>query len=230
MTLSDNIILKINNLNFAYKKNIQILNNINLNIKKSEITSLCGSSGIGKSTLFYIISLLFREFDEYCVSGNIWFKDEDKTIDLLEVKKDFWKIRRKIVYIAQEPSPLPLSIYKNISFPLKLINIKDKKLIENKVIDSLKKVNLYEQVKHRLNESAQNLSVGQKQKLCIARALVLEPEIILLDEPTASLDKNSMQIIENLIIKLKEYTTVIMISHDKSQVERISDYVYNFEN
>lgn len=219
--MSENI-LTIINLNYSIE-NLSILENINIEIPYKKVSAIFGDSGSGKTTILKILSLLFREENNYKISGEIFFTQQTTNNDILKLKTDLWQIRKKIVYLSQVPNPLNLSIYKNVAFPLILQGIKDKNLIESKVLAALKDVNLYDEVKERLNASAIDLSGGQKQKLCIARALVLVPEIILLDEPTSSLDSKNKEIIEDLIIELGKKYTILIVSHDKDQIKKTAD-------
>jgi phosphate transport system ATP-binding protein len=132
--------------------------------------------------------------------------------------------------IFQEPNPLPMSIAKNMAFPLKLAGIRDKNIVREKVQRALEQSFLWEEVKDRLEENALNLSGGQKQRLCIARALVLEPEVLLCDEPTSSLDSQAAGIIEELLVSLKANCTLLVVSHYMDQVRRIGDQVMALED
>ena len=132
--------------------------------------------------------------------------------------------------IFQEPNPLPMSIAKNMAFPLKLAGVRDKNIVAEKVQRALVQSFLWEEVKDRMEESALNLSGGQKQRLCIARALVLEPEILLCDEPTSSLDRKAAGIIEELLVNLKATCTLLVVSHYMGQVRRIGDRVMALED
>jgi phosphate transport system ATP-binding protein len=133
------------------------------------------------------------------------------------------QLRRKVGMIFQEPNPLPMSIGKNMKFPLKLAGIHDKSIIAEKVQKALANAFLWEEVKDRMEKNALDLSGGQKQRLCVARALVLEPEVLLCDEPTSSLDAKAAGIIEELLIRLKAYCTLLVVSHNQEQVRRIAD-------
>lgn len=218
------VILRIEDLCCSINK-IPVLNNVDLKINQGEITALFGDSGTGKTTLLKILSLLFREDPAYEVTGKVFF-GKNGGEDILSVKDDLWKIRRRIVYISQVPNPLQMSILKNVEFPLILQGVKDKVQLKDKAVSALKAVHLYDEVKDRLNSSANGLSGGQKQKLCIARALTLDPEVILLDEPTSSLDTTNKLLIEDLIKELGSNYSMIVVSHDRDQIKRIADSCY----
>lgn len=220
----DNI-LTIKNLSCRVKGQ-RILEDVNMDFPAGKISAVFGDSGSGKTTLLKILSLLIREQPEFSISGVINFISKDRKIDLLKVKNDLWEIRRKIVYLSQVPNPLNMSILKNTEFPLVLKGEKNGKLMFEKSIQALKDVNLYEEVSERLNSSATGLSGGQKQKLCIARALTLDPEILLMDEPTSSLDTKNKEIIEDLIIDLGRKYTIIVVSHDKAQIRKVAEVYY----
>lgn len=222
-------ILKIQEVSFAYKNRKQltpVLNKVGLEIKKNKITAIYGASGSGKSTLLNILSLLYKELDDYQISGKVIYKNED----ILSLKREFWRIRRNIILLSQTPNPFNTTIWKNMVFPLKINGIKDKKIIEERITKALHDVNLYNEVRDRLNCSANELSGGQKQKLCFARALVLNPDILLMDEPTSSLDSENKIIIEKLIARLGRDNTIIFASHDHGQIERIADITYECKN
>lgn len=218
-------ILEIKNLSCSIE-NDKIFNDVTLNIPRKKVSAMFGDSGTGKTTLLKTLSLLFREESAFRVSGEIFLNSTENRFDILEVKKDLWKVRRKIVYLSQTPNPLHMSILKNVAFPLQLHGEKDKELINIKVIQALKDVNLYKEIEHRLNSSALDLSGGQKQKLCIARALTLKPDVILMDEPTSSLDSSNKGIIEDLILELGKENSIIVVSHDKDQIRRIADVYF----
>ncbi len=217
-----NTMLQISDLSCRIN-GMQVLYNVDMRIEKGKITALFGDSGTGKTTFLKILSLLFREDPAYEVSGKVYFGKDGATEDILAVRDDLWRIRRKVVYISQVPNPLHMSILKNVEFPLILQGVKDKALLSEKAVSALKSVNLYDEVKERLNSSATGLSGGQKQKLCIARALTLNPEVILLDEPTSSLDTTNKLLIEELIKELGTKYTIIVVSHDREQIKRIAD-------
>jgi phosphate transport system ATP-binding protein len=203
-----------------------VLEKVNMNIETNTVTAVFGDSGSGKTTLLKILSLLFREEPQYEVIGEIVFNSFGVETDILKLKKDLWKIRRKIVYLSQVPNPLHMSILKNVEFPLILQGVKDKAVLSEKAVSALKAVNLYDEVKERLDSSALGLSGGQRQKLCIARALTLEPEILLMDEPTSSLDTTNKGLIEDLIIELGKRYTIIVVSHDKDQIRKVAEVFF----
>jgi len=219
---NNNTILQVSDLSCKIN-GMQVLDKVEMRIEAGKVSALFGDSGTGKTTFLKILSLLYREDPTYEVSGKILFGKDEAADDILAVRGDLWRIRRKIVYISQVPNPLHMSILKNVEFPLILQGVKDKAVLSEKAVSALKAVNLYEEVKERLNVSATGLSGGQKQKLCIARALTLDPEVILLDEPTSSLDTTNKILIEELIKDLGSKYTIIVVSHDREQIKRIAD-------
>ena len=217
-----NNILKLININVFYDDK-KILDNINIEFERNKITSIIGPSGCGKTTLLKTINKIILEENNSRIIGNIEFDGVDTDNIPIEI------LRKNIGIVFQNPSPFPLSIYKNISYALKYYGY-NKKYLENKVIDILKTVNLYDEVKDKLNTSALKLSGGQKQRLCLARSLSVEPNILLLDEPCSSLDIINSEKIEETLIKLKEKYTIIIVTHNINQAKKISDnaiFMYN---
>jgi phosphate transport system ATP-binding protein len=215
--------LIVNNLSFWYDKHL-ILNKVNFNITKNKITTIYGESGSGKSTLLSSISQISREIANAKVEGDILFNGKN----ILKEKINITEHHKKVAHIFQTPTPFNKSIYENLKFPLKIHKIKDS--IDDKIINVLKKVDLYQQVKDKLHQTATKLSGGQKQKLCIARSLLTNPQILLLDEPTSSLDFESKLVIEKLIKKLKSEVSIVFVTHDLEQIDRISDINFKCEN
>ncbi|MBI9037497.1 MAG: phosphate ABC transporter ATP-binding protein [Bacteroidales bacterium] len=213
-------ILQIKDLN-VHAKNHHILKNINLEIPKNKITVLLGPSGCGKTTLLKSINKLTDLYKELKVSGNIYIEKDD----ILNTQRNVPLIRQKMGLLSQKPYPLPVSIYKNVAYGIKLKGIKNKKLIDFNVETKLREVGLWNEVKDRLNSSADSLSIGQQQRLCLARGLAVKPHIILADEPTSALDPVSSKIIENLFRKLKEHYTLILVTHVLRQAQRLADNV-----
>lgn len=210
-----NNILKLKNINVFYGDK-KILDNINIEFERNKITSIIGPSGCGKTTLLKTINKIILEENNSRIIGNIEFDGVDTDNMPIEI------LRKNIGMVFQNPTPFPMSIYKNISYALKYYGY-NKKYLEKKIIDILKSVNLYDEVKDKLNTSALKLSGGQKQRLCLARSLTVEPNILLLDEPCSSLDIVNSEKIENTLIKLKENYTIIIVTHNINQAKKISD-------
>lgn len=212
--------ISINNLNLHISKK-QILKNISLEIPKNKITVILGPSGCGKTTLLKTLNRLTDLYPEIKVSGNIMINDED----ILHATSDIAGIRRKMGLLSQRPYPLPMSIFSNIAFGLKIGGRSRKSLLKHRVQHYLQQVGLWDEVKDRLNDPATSLSIGQQQRLCLARGLAVDPQIILADEPTSALDPVSSQAIENKFLELKSRYTIIMVTHMLRQARRIADYV-----
>lgn len=210
-----NNILKLKNINVFYGDK-KILDNINIEFERNKITSIIGPSGCGKTTLLKTINKIILEENNAQITGDIEFDGINSNNIPIEI------LRKNIGIVFQNPTPFPMSIYKNISYALKYYGY-NKKHLENKIIDILKSVNLYDEVKDKLNTSALKLSGGQKQRLCLARSLTVEPNILLLDEPCSSLDIVNSEKIENTLIKLKENYTIIIVTHNINQAKKISD-------
>ena len=210
-----NNILKLKNINVFYGDK-KILDNINIEFERNKITSIIGPSGCGKTTLLKTINKIILEENNAQITGDMEFDGINSNNIPIEI------LRKNIGIVFQNPTPFPMSIYKNISYALKYYGY-NKKHLENKIIDILKSVNLYDEVKDKLNTSALKLSGGQKQRLCLARSLTVEPNILLLDEPCSSLDIVNSEKIENTLIKLKENYTIIIVTHNINQAKKISD-------
>src|SRR4051794_730951 len=213
-------VLQVRNLNVK-SKNQQILKNINLKVPKNAITVLLGPSGCGKTTLLKCMNRLTDLYSELKVDGSIEIDGKDIFSD----KHDITALRQKMGLVMQRPFPLPMSIYGNIAYGLKIKGIRDKKIISAKVEKHLREVALWDEVKDRLKTSAQRLSIGQQQRLCLARGLAVEPEIILADEPTSALDPISSRVIEEEFLKLKNDYTIILVTHILRQAKRLADFV-----
>ena len=211
--------VKIENFSCKYGSK-EIISNFNATFKQGQISAIVGSSGKGKSTLLKAINRL-HEVQDYTFfkSGKISATLDGKIVDIYTQNPSY--IRQKIGYIFQEPTPLPLTIWQNVEIGLKINGIKDDSLI----IKALKSVHLYQEVKDRLHSNANSLSLGQQQRLAIARTLVLKPQIMLFDEPTSSLDYQATLKIENLLQELKKDKTIILVTHDLEQVKRVADFI-----
>ena len=223
MTDAD-IKITLNDLCFFYGAR-PILLDIRADFKAHRITAVVGPSGQGKSTLLSVFNRLWEEIPEAHLKGEVKISLEGRWLNVYGEDFPVERLRRKVAMVFQDPNPLPMSIYKNVAFPLKLAGMKDKAIIEAKVCGALQQAFLWEEVKDRLGEDARTLSGGQQQRLCIARTLVTKPEILLLDEPTASLDARACDVIENLLQTLKPHCTIIMVSHYMDQVRRVADCV-----
>lgn len=213
-------ILRINNLN-VYAGECHILKNINLEIPKNKITVLLGPSGCGKTTLLKCMNKLTDLYKELMINGSIYIEEDD----ILNTSTNLPVLRQKMGLLSQRPFPLPVSIYKNVAYGLKLKGIRDKKLIDYSVEKHLRETGLWNEVKDRLHHPATSLSIGQQQRLCLARGLAVKPRIILADEPTSALDPTSSKIIENLFRYLKKHYTIILVTHVLRQAVRLADNV-----
>ncbi|RJX15826.1 phosphate ABC transporter ATP-binding protein [Candidatus Bathyarchaeota archaeon] len=213
-------IVKTENLN-VYYGNVHALKNVNVKIPKNQVTAIMGPSGCGKTTLLKCFNRLIELTNGVKITGKIYING----VNIYDKNLDVNSLRRKVGMVFQKPNPLPMSIYDNVAYGLKIYGLKDKKKLDMAVKQALKTVGLWEEIKNRLKDSALKLSGGQQQRLCIARALAVEPEILLMDEPTSSLDPISAKHIENLILTLKNNYTVIIVTHNVHQALRIAEYV-----
>ena len=209
--------LEIKNLDLYYGQ-FQALKNINLSIKEKEITAFIGPSGCGKSTLLKSINRM-NDLVEGCrIDGTISLDGENIYGDM-----DVNLLRKRIGMVFQKPNPFPMSIYDNIAYGPRTHGIKSKTQLDEIVEKSLRDAAIWNEVKDRLKKSALGMSGGQQQRLCIARALAVEPEILLMDEPTSALDPISTARIEDLAVELKDKYTIVMVTHNMQQATRISD-------
>jgi len=221
--MDNGIKIKSENVDFFYGK-VQALKNINLDIYRNQVTAIIGPSGCGKSTFIRLLNRMNELISNTTFTGKIYLAGADifgPTVDAVE-------IRRQVGMVFQKPNPFPKSVFDNIAYGLKVNGIKDRAVIEAKVEGALKKAALWPEVKGRLNDSALKLSGGQQQRLCIARCLAVESEVILFDEPCASLDPISTARIEELILELKNDYTIVIVTHNMQQAARVSDYTAFF--
>ena len=215
----EQIKLSAHNLNMYFGKK-QILKNINIDFPKNQVTSLIGPSGCGKSTLLRTFNRMHDLSPDAKIEGIIKMDDTEiynKNVSVTE-------IRKRIGMVFQKPNPLPKSIYENLSYALKIHDFPKNK-IPGLIEKALKESYLWEEVKNELKQPAVKLSGGQQQRLCIARAVVLRPEVILMDEPCSALDPISTRKIEELILSLKKDYTIVIVTHNMQQAQRISDKV-----
>ncbi len=198
-----------------------ILKDINVAIPEKKITVILGPSGCGKTTLMKSMNRLTDLYPDVKVSGQIFINDED----ILHTQTDITRLRQKMGLLSQRPYPLPMSIYNNIAYGLRISGRQKKKFLDRRVEHYLRVANLWDEVKDRLHDPASRLSIGQQQRLCLARGLAVDPEIILADEPTSALDPISSQAIEEKFLELKKSYTVILVTHILRQAKRVADHV-----
>jgi phosphate transport system ATP-binding protein len=201
-----------------YYNDFHALKNVNLDIPANEITAFIGPSGCGKSTLLKSLNRM-NDLVEGCkITGSIKLDDEDIYGDI-----DVNNLRKRVGMVFQKPNPFPMSIYDNIAYGPRTHGIRNRAALDEIVERSLKGAAIWDEVKDRLNENALGMSGGQQQRLCIARALAVEPEVLLMDEPTSALDPISTSKIEDLAIELREKYTIVIVTHNMQQATRISD-------
>jgi phosphate transport system ATP-binding protein len=211
--------ITVRNVDFYYGK-MQALKNITFDIYENHVTALIGPSGCGKSTFIRLLNRMNDLIPGARVEGQILMDGQD----INHPRMDVVDLRRNVGMVFQKPNPFPKSIFENMAYGLIINGMTDKGFIEQRVVTSLKKAALYEDVRDRLNDSALMISGGQQQRLCIARCLVVEPQVILFDEPCASLDPISTRKIEELILELKKDYTIVIVTHNMQQAARVSDY------
>ncbi|MFV5698483.1 phosphate ABC transporter ATP-binding protein PstB [Flavobacterium sp. ZT3R17] len=212
--------ISIQNLNVHIGEN-HILKNINLDIPDKKVTSLIGPSGCGKTTLLKTMNRLLDRQNDVRVDGKVLVDGEN----IYDPKVEVTHIRKKMGLLSQRPFPLPMNIYDNIAYGQRIHGNHNKKELDEIVEKYLRGVNLWDEVKDRLKSPATRLSIGQQQRLCLARGLAIEPEIILGDEPTSALDPISTQHIEELFLQLKDKYTIVLVTHILRQARRVSDYI-----
>ena len=215
--------MQINNLDFYYG-DFQALEDVTFDIPNNKVTALIGPSGCGKSTFLRTLNRMNDLIDDTKVEGEVLLEGED----IYQDKIDVVDLRKKIGMVFQEPNPFPKSIFNNIAYGPKVHGLKDDDKLEKLVNDSLKDAALWDEVNDRLDKSALDISGGQQQRLCIARALAVKPNILLMDEPTSALDPVATAKIEDLIDDLKENYTIVIVTHSMQQAARISDYTAFF--
>ncbi|HEO8324822.1 TPA: phosphate ABC transporter ATP-binding protein [Streptococcus agalactiae] len=209
--------LVINNLDLYYGE-FHALKDVNLDIEEKEITAFIGPSGCGKSTLLKSINRMNDLVKNCKITGDITLEGEDVYRQL-----DINQLRKKVGMVFQKPNPFPMSIYDNVAFGPRTHGIHSKAELDDIVERSLKQAALWDEVKDRLHKSALGMSGGQQQRLCIARALAIETDVLLMDEPTSALDPISTAKIEELVIQLKKNYTIVIVTHNMQQAVRISD-------
>jgi len=209
--------IEIRDVNLFYN-DFHALKNINLDVAANEITAFIGPSGCGKSTLLKSLNRM-NDLVEGCkISGKMLLDGED-----IYGNMDVNLLRKRVGMVFQKPNPFPMSIYDNIAFGPRTHGVKSKSKLDDIVEKSLRDAAIWEEVKDRLKKSALGMSGGQQQRLCIARALAVCPEVLLMDEPTSALDPISTAKIEDLVLDLKKQYTIVMVTHNMQQATRVSD-------
>lgn len=217
--------IKISCMNFSfYYGDTRALTNINIEIEKNKATALIGPSGCGKSTFLRSLNRMNDIIPGTAVDGTVVIDGQD----IYDRNVDVVDLRRKVGMVFQKSNPFPKSIFDNVAYGLRINGEKNKMIISNIVEQSLKDAALWDEIQDRLNDSAMDLSGGQQQRLCIARALAVKPEVLLMDEPASALDPLATAKIEELIFKLKEKYTIVIVTHNMQQAARVSDYTAFF--
>lgn len=215
----ETICLKVENLNLFYGQK-QALFNVSMPIPQKKVTAYIGPSGCGKSTLLRCINRMNDLVDSVRIEGNILLDGQD----IYDPSVNVAQLRRRVGMVFQKPNPFPKTIYENVAYGLRIQGINDRRTIDETVESALQGAALWDEVKDRLHDNALGLSGGQQQRLVIARAIAIEPEVLLLDEPASALDPISTLKIEELINELKEKYTIVIVTHNMQQAARVSDY------
>lgn len=215
----EKICLEVKNFNLFYGKK-QALKDINMQIPEKRVTAYIGPSGCGKSTLLRCFNRMNDLVDGVRTEGNILLDGKD----IFHPSVNVAELRRRVGMVFQKPNPFPKSIYENVAYGLRLQGINSRRVLDDVVESSLKGAALWEEVKDRLHDNALGLSGGQQQRLVIARAIAIQPDVLLLDEPASALDPISTLKIEELINELKSNFTIVIVTHNMQQAARVSDY------
>ena len=212
--------ISIRNLSVHYG-DLQVLKDVNLDIPARKITVVIGPSGCGKTTLLKSLNRMLDTAEGARVQGQVVLDGED----IYDPRTEVTRIRRKMGLLSQKPQVLPMSIFDNVAYGPRIHGLRDKAALKDLVRRELEAAGLWDEVKDRLHEPAARLSVGQQQRLCLARGLAVEPEIILGDEPTSALDPQSSRIVEQRLMALKTDYTVVIVTHILRQARRIADHI-----
>jgi phosphate transport system ATP-binding protein len=210
----------VENLKVVFTKNV-ILKEVNLTIPHNKITVVIGPSGCGKTTLLKSLNRLIELQDHVKISGDVYMDG----ISVYDPGIDVTELRKRMGLLSQKPYPLPMSIYDNVAYGPRIHGIRKKEVLQEIVEKNLKAAGLWEEVEHRLKAPASSLSIGQQQRLCLARCLAVSPEVILCDEPTSALDPFSAHRIEKTLLELKEEYTIVLVTHNLRRARRLADYV-----
>lgn len=219
MIENTDLAMSVKNLNLWYGKN-QAIYDVTMPVRRNKITALIGPSGCGKSTLIRVFNRMNDLVDGCRVEGSVEYNGQN----IYAPEANVLDVRTQIGMIFQSPNPFPMTIRDNITYGPKIHGTRDEKVLDKIVEESLKKAALWGEVKDRLNTYAMKLSGGQQQRLCIARALSINPEVLLMDEPTSALDPIATRKIEKLAVELAKEYTVVIVTHNMQQAQRIADY------
>ncbi|AEG02886.1 phosphate ABC transporter ATP-binding protein PstB [Methylomonas methanica] len=211
--------ISVQDLNLFYGSK-QALHNVSMEMPRKKVTAYIGPSGCGKSTLLRCINRMNDLVDGVTIQGKLLLDGED----IYDKNVNVAALRRRVGMVFQKPNPFPKSIYENVAYGLRIQGINDRRILDEIVEKSLRGAALWDEAKDRLNDNALGMSGGQQQRLVIARAIAIEPEVILLDEPASALDPISTLKIEELIDELKEKYTIVIVTHNMQQAARVSDY------
>lgn len=217
--------MKIDNLDLYYGEH-QALYDVSLTVPENHVVALIGPSGCGKSTFLRTLNRMNDLIDGVHIDGEI--KLDGKSI--YEEGTDLVNLRKRVGMVFQRPNPFPMSIYENVAYGCRVHGMKNKKRLDEIVEKSLRGAALWDEVKDRLDASAMGMSGGQQQRLCIARVMAVEPEVMLMDEPCSALDPISTMKIEELVAEIKKKFTIVMVTHNMQQAARVSDYTAFFLN
>lgn len=211
--------IAIENLSLWYgSKNV--VKGVSLQIEDKAVTAIMGPSGCGKSSLLRCFNRMNDLIPDARMEGKVLIDGQN----IYSEEVNTYELRKKVGMVFQRPNPFPKSIYENVAFGLKIHGIRNRDLTQERVEKSLRDANLWDEVKDKLNDSAFDLSGGQQQRLCIARAIAIEPEVLLMDEPASALDPVSTARLEELMEKLKENYTIVIVTHNIQQAARVADY------
>jgi phosphate transport system ATP-binding protein len=211
-------IIEVRDLDFHYGK-FQALRRISLDVEKNRITALIGPSGCGKTTFLRSLNRMADLIDGVRVTGRVLIDG----LDIYAPGTDLLDLRKKVGMVFQRPNPFPLSVFDNVVYGLRVHGLRDPKALEARLVRSLEAVHLWDELKDRLDENALRLSGEQQQRLCIARLVAVEPEILLMDEPCSALDLAATANIEDLMAELKKRYTIVIVTHNMQQAARVSD-------
>ncbi len=215
----EDIAIEVRDLRLYYGEK-QALKGIDMDIPRTRVTAFIGPSGCGKSTLLRCFNRMNDLVDNVRIEGKILLDGQD----IYDPALDVAELRRRVGMVFQKPNPFPKSIYENVAYGLRIQGINDRRILDEVVEKSLRRAALWDEVKDRLQDNALGMSGGQQQRLVIARAIAVEPEVLLLDEPASALDPISTLKIEELIYELKSNYTIVIVTHNMQQAARVSDY------